>query len=310
MRKSIIVATIAGIILSFVTSVAWSAAQARLRGRVLDAEGQPIATAQLKIVNDDGYSKDCKVEEDGSFRALILDATRTYMFVVSAPGYAPYEKTFKVLSGTSDNVFDLVLTSLEQAQQASQVALLEQPGYKEYDEAVKLIEAGQPAEARPKLLTAVEVVPDLTQAWQALADIDFTDGAYDAALGSAEKCLELDDESVKCLAIAANAAQKLGNQEAYEKYMAQYRELNPDDPAIIFNEAATYLNRMDDEGARPALERCLEADPDFPKCLYEYGMLLLRSGDMEGAKQKLQRYLEVDPEGPDAATAKETIKYL
>ena len=42
----------------------------------------------------------------------------------------------------------------------------------------------------------------------------------------------------------------------------------------------------------------------------EFSLEMLRSGDMEGAKTKLQRYLEVDPEGPDAATARETIKYL
>jgi len=310
MRKLVTVTTVITVALSLVAAVAWSAAQARLRGRVLDAEGQPIANVELKITNVDGYSKTCEVAEDGRFRALILDATKTYLFEVSAPGFAPYEKPFKVAAGSSDNDFDLVLTSMKQAQQVSQLALFEQPGYKEYDEATKLIEAGQSTEARSKLLIAVEVVPDLTQAWQALADLDFTDGAHDTALSHAEKCLELDDESLKCLAIAANAAQKLGDAEAHADYLARYRELNPDDPAVIFNEAAQYLNRMDDEGARPALERCLAADPDFLKCLYEYGMMLLRSGDMEGAKEKLQHYLEVDPEGPDAATARETIKYL
>ena len=67
---------------------------------------------------------------------------------------------------------------------------------------------------------------------------------------------------------------------------------------------------MDDGGARPLLEKCLDADPDFPQCNFEYGMLLLRSGDMEGAKAHLEKYLEVAPDGPDAATAQETIKYL
>ena len=67
---------------------------------------------------------------------------------------------------------------------------------------------------------------------------------------------------------------------------------------------------MDDGGARPLLEKCLDADPDFPQCNFEYGMLLLRLGDMEGAKAHLEKYLEVAPDGPDAATAQETIKYL
>ncbi len=92
--------------------------------------------------------------------------------------------------------------------------------------------------------------------------------------------------------------------------MARYEEANPEDPTILYNAAAGFLNKLDDDGARPLLERCLEADPDFPQCNFEYGMLLLRTGDMEGAKTYLEKYLEVAPDGPDAATAVETIKYL
>ena len=92
--------------------------------------------------------------------------------------------------------------------------------------------------------------------------------------------------------------------------MTRYQELNPEDPTVLFNNAVAFLNKMDDEGARPLLEQCLQADPDFPECLFEYGMLLLRSGDMEGAKIKLEHYVEVAPDAPDAATALETIKYL
>jgi len=126
----------------------------------------------------------------------------------------------------------------------------------------------------------------------------------------AGRCVEEDDESIQCLAIAANASQSLGNEEAYNEYMARYQELNPEDPTILYNDAAAFLNKMDDEGARPLLERCLDADPDFPPCNFEYGMLLLRTGDMEGAKSHLEKYLEVAPDGPDAAMAQETIKYL
>jgi tetratricopeptide (TPR) repeat protein len=92
--------------------------------------------------------------------------------------------------------------------------------------------------------------------------------------------------------------------------MARYRELNPDDPTVLFNEAADFLNNLDDAGAQPLLEKCLSADPDHPECNFEYAMLLLRLGDMEGAKKHLQKYLEVAPDGPLAPTAQETIKYL
>ena len=130
------------------------------------------------------------------------------------------------------------------------------------------------------------------------------------ALKSATSCLEHDAENMKCLAIAANSSKELGDVEAHHAYMARYQALNPDDPATLFNQAAEFLNALDDEHARPLLERCLAVDPAFPECLFEYAMVLLRSGDLEGAKAHLQRYLEVAPDGPDAAAARETVKYL
>ena len=110
--------------------------------------------------------------------------------------------------------------------------------------------------------------------------------------------------------MAANAASNLGDSEAQADYLARYQELNPDDPATVFNQAAGFLNKMDDESARPLLEECIAIDPTFDKCLFEYGMLLLRTGDLEGAKATLEKYLEVAPDGTDAATAGETVKYL
>ena len=129
-------------------------------------------------------------------------------------------------------------------------------------------------------------------------------------MANAQSCLEIDSESVRCLAIAANAAKALGDLEAHSAFLSRYQEANPDDPAALFNQAVEFLNKLDDERARPLLEKCLEADPDFAKGLFEYGMLLLRSGDMEGAKAKLQRLIEVAPDSENAATARETIKYL
>ena len=132
----------------------------------------------------------------------------------------------------------------------------------------------------------------------------------EGALAAARKCLEMNPESTQCLAIAINASGDLGDNTARTEYMARYQKLNPEDPTVLFNEAAVLLNNLDDDGARPLLERCLAANPDFPECNFEYGMLLLRAGDMEGAKKHLQKYLEVAPNGSLAPTAEETIKYL
>ena len=170
--------------------------------------------------------------------------------------------------------------------------------------------AGDKEAARAKFAEAIAAKKDLIEAHARLAELTYNAGDMEDALAAARGCLDEDPEFIQCLAIAINASGELGNETARTEYLDRYQKLNPNDPTILFNEAAVFLNNLDDEGARPILEKCLAAAPDFPECNFEYGMLLLRSGDMEGAKTHPQKYLEIAPDGPLASTAEETIKYL
>jgi len=294
------------------TGVAFAGAQARLRGEVVDSDGNPVADATIVVSCDamDSYDKQVTVKENGTFSFVILDATRHYRFHVKAPGFIPYEQPFKVPVGSTDNMFTFELKTTQEMMAVEQAKMLEQPGYKELDEGRILLEQGDTEAAIAKFEAAVAAMDDLLPGWIALADLRFRAGDYRAALEHAKRCIELDEEEVKCLAVAANSCKELGDKESQTRYLSLYQELNPDDPATLFNQAAEFLNKMDDEHARPLLEVCLEADPEFDKCLFEYGMLLLRSGDMKGAKEHMERYLEAAPDGPEAGTVRETLKYL
>ena len=287
-------------------------AQARIEGLVTDLAANPIEGATVNITSAEvsGYKKVVTTDADGEFKTLILDATRNYVFRVEAEGFLPEERPFKVGAGSTDNFFEFNLKTVHQAAAEGSMQLLEQPGYKELEEAKKLMMAGDMEGARAKFAEAVAAKPDLLPALAGLAEVNYEIGDMAGALAAARDCLAEEEESIQCLAIAVNASGEIGDETARAEYMARYQELNPEDPTILFNDAAVFLNKLDDENARPLLEKCIEVDPDFPECNFEYGMLLLRTGDMEGAKTYLQKYLEVAPDGPLAATAEETIKYL
>ncbi len=293
-------------------AVAAAGPQARVFGTVVDSSGKPIGDAVVTITADEGgdYLKTIEVEDDGTWRALILDATQKYRFRVEAPGHVPWEEPFKVSVGTMDNEFTFTLPTFEEEAANQEQKLLDRPGFKEYDEGVKLLKAGDTTAAQAKFEEAVAAKPDLVEAWIQLTELHYKAGEHEAALASAKTCLTYDDEAPQCLAVAANSSLELGLTADHDQYMARYQELNPDDPATLFNQAVVYINNMDDEAARPLLEQCLAADPDFARCLYEYGLILLRAGDMAGAKQQFEHYLEVAPDGADAATVRETLKYL
>ena len=310
MRKGIPYAVILGLLMW--AGIAMAGPQARISGWVHDAEGKAIPTAVVTITTDEQatYKKTIEVDKNGRFKALILDATKSYLFHVEAPGYLPHEEPFKVPIGTMDNDFEFTLKTQQESVATTVEDLKKQPGYKELEEGRKLMKEGKKEEAEALFRQAVELVPDLVPAREQLAEVQYELGKKEDALASAKSCLEEDEESLACLAIAANVSGDLGDTESRDKYMQRYQDLNPDDPASIFNQAVEFLNALDDARARPLLEQCLDVDPNYPKCLFELGMLKLRGGDMEGAKADLQKYLEVAPDGDDAATATETIKYL
>lgn len=295
-----------------VASLAAAGPQARIFGTVVGSGGEPVSDAVITITSEEapGYEKVIEVGADGKWRALILDATRSYQFHVEAPGHLSYEEPFKVPVGTMDNEFNFTLTTPEERQAEEQQELLERPGYRQLEAARKLLGTGDQTAALAALEEAVEAVPDFVPAWVELTQLRYRAGQTRAAYDAALECLRHDDEAMRCVAVAANAADNLGLAEEHERWMTVYQQLNPDDPATLFNQAVVHINKLDDEAARPLLEACLEADPDFPKCLYEYGLLLLRAGDMAGAKERFERYLEVAPDGDDAGTVRETLKYL
>jgi tetratricopeptide (TPR) repeat protein len=298
--------------ISLVGSMAPASTQARVAGVVVDSSGAPIQGATITVTCPESASYKKVLESDarGQFKILLLDATKSYIFTTEAPGYAGDEQEIKVGVGTMENEFTVQLQSQQESAAAERDAIFEQPGYKEYKEGRELFNAGDLDGARVKYAEAVAAVADIAPAWAGLADIDYRNEDYSSAMDNAKACLEYDDESAKCLAIAANSAKQLGDAEAEALFMHRYQELNPDDPTSLFNQAAEYLNALDDDKARPLLEQCLEIDPDFPACLFEYGMVLLRAGDLEGAKAQLNKYLEVAPDGKDAVAASETVKYL
>ncbi|HUK12344.1 MAG TPA: tetratricopeptide repeat protein, partial [Thermoanaerobaculaceae bacterium] len=141
-------------------------------------------------------------------------------------------------------------------------------------------------------------------------DLDQKAGKNDEALTATEKCLAIKPNFPQCLALGMNAAQGKKDKALYEKYATAYKEANPSDPVVFFNEAVTYLNKGDDAKARPLLEKALEADPKYADAMFQLGMVLFRSGDTAKAKDLLQKFIEAAPNHKEAPTAKEMLKYM
>ena len=293
-------------------SLLFAQAQGRIKGIVENSQGQRVADAKVTITTPaiTNFHKEVTTDKDGIFFALFVDATQQYLIHIEAPGYQPLEQWEKAPVGGRTREVTFTLVSMQEAEAQAQEKMLEEPGLKELREGRALMDQGKTAEAYAKFQAAVKAKPDLYLAWFQLGNIDLKGGKNQQALDEAKKCLELSSDFAPCLAVAANTSKALGDTAAFDKYMAAYKAANPDDPAVLFNQAAEYINKGDDAKAKPLLEQALEANPDYGDALFQLGMIYVRAGNNAKAKELLEKFLEVAPSSKDAPTAKEMLKYL
>ena len=303
---------LAAVFLLLVPSWLFAQAQGRIKGIVENSQGQRVADAKVTITTPEitNFHKELTSDKDGVFFAMFVDATQQYLVHIEAPGYQVLEQWEKAPVGGRTREVTFTLVSAQEAQEEEQQKLLEEPGVKELREGRALLDQGKTAEAYAKFQAAVAARPDLYLAWFQLGNLDLKAGKNQPAIDEARKCLELSADFAPCLAVAANASKALGDEAAFEKYMAAYKAANPDDPVVLFNQAAEAINKGDDAKAKPLLEQALEAKPDYGDALFQLGMIYVRAGDNAKAKEMLEKFLQAAPDSKDAPTAKEMLKYL
>lgn len=302
---------IAGVLL-LVPSLLLAQAQGRIKGLISDAKGKGIPKAKVIMTCPEiaNFHREVIADDKGNYATLVVDATKEYKFRVEAQGFQPSETMAKPLIGGQTLELNFTLQSIADLQAKEVQKALDEPGIKQLREGQELSDEGKVAEARAKFAEAVRVKPDLYIAWLAMGDIDQKAGKNDDALNAAEKCLATKPNFPQCLALGMNAAQGKKDTELYQKYAAAYKNANPADPVVYFNEAVAFLNKGDDGQAKPLLEKALEADPKYADAMFQLGMVYFRTGDSTKAKELLQKFLESAPAHKEAPTAKEMLKYL
>jgi tetratricopeptide (TPR) repeat protein len=305
------VGCIAGALLLVPSLLLAQGAQGRIKGMISDSKGRPIKGAKITVTCPEipKFHREVISDDQGKWATLVVDGTKQYTFHVAAAGYQEGEQIAKPrLADTLE--LNFTLTSLEDLRAVAQQAQLEQPGIKQLREGQELAEEGKTAEARAKYAEAVAAKPDLYLAWELMGDIDQKAGKNDDALAAAEKCLAIKPEFPQCLALGMNAAQAKKDNALFQKYAAAYKNANPTDPVVYFNEAVPLINKGDDAKARPLLEKALEADPNYADAMFQLGMVLFRSGETPKAKELLQKFIAAAPNHKEVPTAKEMLKYM
>lgn len=156
--------------------------------------------------------------------------------------------------------------------------------------------AGHSGEAVAALRRAVQLKPDLPQAWRSLGDqlllagdLDGADAAYSAHVRHSTRDPQL---------LAAAAALSDNRIPQAEALLRAHLKQAPTDVAAIrmFAEVAARLGRSED--AINLLQRCLELAPGFHEARRNFAMVLHRANQPEQALKQIDLLLRVDPDNP------------
>jgi tetratricopeptide (TPR) repeat protein len=170
------------------------------------------------------------------------------------------------------------------------------------------------AGAFAKFREALALDPNLEPALLGLATTGLKIGRAAEAAAAADTVLKKDPQNEQAVRIRYNAALKLGDTvmaldalEALVALAAVDRATAVDGLSKL---AFAAFDSDDVVHAKEALGKVLELDPNHARSHYLLGLILMREGAKAEARSHLERFLELAPNDPDAATAKDALKYL
>ncbi len=180
-----------------------------------------------------------------------------------------------------------------------------------HNEGVALSKSGDDAGAFAKYKEALAIDPGLRAALLGLATTGLKLGHAAEAAAAAETVLKSDPQNEQALRIRYNASLKLGEPGMVVDSLVGLAAVDPATARDgLFKLATAAYDSDDTVNAKKRLGKVLELDPNHARSHYLLGLILMREGANQEARNHLERFLALAPGDPDAATAKDALKYL
>jgi tetratricopeptide (TPR) repeat protein len=288
-----------------------------IRGKVVDAKGQPIEAAKITIEFKDGVNRafSDKTNKKGEYTRIGLPpgnykitAEKEKVGIQSFDGRVRVGETleinFKLAPGSGGPSKEEIAKDAAIKKVFDEGVALDRSG--DYDGAIaKFAEAitirpacaecyhntahayGQKKEwdkAEQAYKKAIELRPDYVEAYNGLSNIYTFQKKFDEAQAASQKAAEL--------AMASNAGGGAGGTEA------------------LFNVGVTAWNAGKAEEAKKAFEEVLKADPKHANAHYQLAMCFINLGKIPEAVASFEAYLQNAPDGQYAAQVKAMLTQL
>lgn len=307
-RRALLVALLLGLAL---TGTLYAQAQGRLQGTVVDQNGNPLEGIKVTVyVPNATYKVERTTDKKGKFSVLVVDAARNYRIKFEKEGFPPLEQPFRFNAGdTRVESFTLAMSGPTEEQKAQAQKIEGQnKAVTAYNEGVGLIQANNLDGAVAKFQEALQIDPNLAQAYGVLADIHLKQNRWAEALAAAEKYAELKPAEAKGLRVLRYDAYKGMGDEA--KANAALEDLVKNEPGRdaavrVYNLGAEATRKDQTEVAIRHLRRAIEIDPTLADAYVNLANLYLAKKQNKEALEVADSLLQKDPKN----TQVQSIRY-
>jgi tetratricopeptide (TPR) repeat protein len=321
LRRAVMTAVL-GMAVAFVAAPA-AAQSGSIRGKVVDAQGNPVDGAKVSIQNIEvsGRSLDTKTNKKGEYMQVGLQPGRYKITATKGDLTTTKETQIHLEMG----VLDLTLapsaggagapiSKEEAAKQKAKVDAMNAA----FKDGVDLVNQGKDNEAIAKFQEVLASAPNCAECYSNIGTIQVREKKYDEAEQSYKKALELKPDFADPYAGLATIynAQKKPEQamEASKKAAELSNAAASGTPgasggsaSAVFNQGVILWNAGKIPEAQTQFEQAVKLDPTLAEAHYWLGMALVNAGKTADAKTHFEEYLKLAPTGQYAETAKNIL---
>jgi len=291
-------------LLVLTASGAFAGSEARIHGKILDADGNGLVGATITVTSDaqTTYNEVWKTNKKGRYSGFIAEATLTYTLTIEHEGFRTHKEDIKLGLGSTTKQ-DFTLQSGDSAPAAAS-APGEAPATRAgnaaillYNEGAAALRASDYATAKMKLEEALEKDPELAAAQGVLALTLLQLKDYDAAVVAGEKAVALlpgEPNALQALYDAYRAKGDTDKAKAAGEALAAAGQ-NADAAKRVFNEGATASREGNLEGAIAKFEEAARLDPTLSPAHDALAGLYYTQERFEEAAAAAENSLKGDP---------------
>ena len=313
-RRTLAIGTLAlGLAL---VAVPASAQSGQIKGKVVDAKGQPIEGAKVTIANVEtsGRQLETKTNKKGEYIQIGLQPGH-YTITVEK-GELKDSKDVQIHLDMAQLDFTLepgkgTVSKEDQAKAQAKNAAIQ----KAFGEGVELSNQNKNEEAIAKFQEVIVTVPKCAECYANIGTIQARMKDYEKAEASFKQAIEVKPDFVEGyngLATVYNMEKKFdlaaeASKKAAELGGAGGGAAGGGSASTVFNQGVILWNAGKIPEAKAQFEQAVKLDPNMAEAHYWLGMAIVNEGKTADAKEHFEAYLKLAPTGQYAETAKSIL---